>query len=237
MNATLQFLIFLSTPAPAFNYSHKYQDFESKGEKDWLTDWHNNSRKQSGVWEAEQICGHMGWCNEKQNFLTLEPCDPLKPWNPASLFLAEFPPKPHMKFCTHTPTHNILSPASPCILADYLNPSVRAVYLGSIEKVSRVISQRLIHTDYCWGYWCPQIKAYLCLLYKLATPLERASKCRHAAWINQWINMYHNDQYWFSNWNIVLMPARLKEALRSKDMIISFSASAFLDYNSWIPLA
>lgn len=100
-------------PTYPFNHSHKYLDFGSKREKDWITDWHNNSRKQSGVWEAGQICGHMGWCNEKQNFLTPELCDPLKPWNPASLFLAEFPPKPHtsLNVCTHTPTTSSLLPA------------------------------------------------------------------------------------------------------------------------------
>lgn len=140
-------------PTYPFNYSHKYQDFGSKGEKDWLAGWHNNSRKQSGVWEAEQMCGHMGWCNEKQNFLTPEPCDPLKPWNPSSLFLAEFPPKPHTKFCTHThtPTTSTLPPA-PAFLLTIWTLQVRAVCLGSIEQVSCVISQCFIHTDYCWEY-------------------------------------------------------------------------------------
>lgn len=108
-------------PTYPFNYSHKYQDFGSKGEKDWLAGWHNNSRKQSRVWEAEQMCGHMGWCNEKQNFLTPEPCDPLKP---GLSFSGRVPTKTTYEILhTHTHTHNILSPTSPCILADYLNPS------------------------------------------------------------------------------------------------------------------
>lgn len=187
-----------SLPTYPFNHSHIHLDFGSKREKDWITDWHNNSRKQSGVWEVGHICGPMGWCNEKQNFLTPELCDPLKPWNPASLFLAEFPPKPHtnLNVCAHTQahTHNILPPTSPRILTDYLNFSARAVCLGRIEQMSRVISQRLINRGYCWGYWCPQIKAYLC--HRPATPLEIASKCWHAAWINQWKILYHNYLHW-----------------------------------------
>lgn len=122
MNAPLQSFFFhhpvpASLPTYPFNHSHIHLDFGSKREKDWITDWHNNSRKQSGVWEVGRICGPMGWCNEKQNFLTPELCDPLKPWNPASLFLAEFPPKPHtnLNVCAHTQahTHNILPPSLP----------------------------------------------------------------------------------------------------------------------------
>lgn len=96
-------------PRPLITHTHL--DFGSKAETDWITDWHNNSRKRSGVWEAEQICGHLGWCNEKQSFLTLELCDPQTPWNPASLFLAEFPPKSHTSwnFCTHTQTRTTSS--------------------------------------------------------------------------------------------------------------------------------
>lgn len=149
--------------------SRKYLNFRSKREKDWITDWHNNSRKQSGVREAGQICGHMGWCNEKQNFLTAEQCDPpqtLKPCLPV-FWQGSHRNKLkclHIHTQTHTQMHNVLPPASLRILADYLNFSVRAVYLGSIDQMSDVISPCLVHTDYCSGYWCPQLKAHFCLI-------------------------------------------------------------------------
>lgn len=155
----------LASPrTPLITHTHTYLDFGSKREKDWITDWHNNSRKQSGAWEAGLICGHMGWCNEKQNFLTPELCDPLKPWNPAPLFLAGFPPKlqTSLNVCIHTHTH-IYTQHPPTWQPPHLNFSARPVYLESIEQMSDVIRRCLIHIDYCWGYWCPQIKVHLCL--------------------------------------------------------------------------
>lgn len=139
----------------------------SKREKDCITDWHNNSRKRSGVWEAGQICGHLGWCNENQNFLTPEPCDPQNPLKAGLSFSGRLPTKItyRLKYL-HSDAHagsNILPPARPRSLADCLNSPVRAVCLGSIDQMSCVVSLRLINGDYCQGYRCPQIKAYLCL--------------------------------------------------------------------------
>lgn len=79
--------------------------FGSKRVKDSITDWHNNSRKWSGVWGRGRYVDI--WVDVmKTRTFSLQCCvTPKTPRKPASLFLAEFPPKSHTGWNICTQTH------------------------------------------------------------------------------------------------------------------------------------
>lgn len=116
--------------------------------------------------------------------------------------------------------HNILPPAtSPHILNDYLNFLVRALYLGSVDQMSCVVSWHLIHTYILLlRILMSSVKGTPLSFHKKAARLEKASKCREKSMKKK---PHHDDWYWCNKWN-ALRPAWLKETLRNNDTIIRF---------------